>query len=201
MVDGIFILIGILAIFLDFYHGSVILSVTGIVLIILGLLGAELINASVVGLIFLLIAAVLIFLELKTQHGIALLAGLITGIIGIYFLASSYYTSNPGYSPSPFGMSFYLTAILIVILGIILILYIRKIIKSYKRKNFTGSEALIGTDGTAVNNIPKNEKGFVSLDGIKWEAINNGDDINANDTITVVGRTGIKLIIKKKNIK
>ncbi len=200
-VDGIFILLGILAIFLDFYHGSVILSVIGVVLIVLGLLGAELIDASVVGLIFLLFAAILIFLELKTQHGIALLAGMITGIIGIYFLASSYYTSNPGYSPSPFGMSFYLSAILIVILGIILILYIRKIVKSYKRKNFTGAEALMGTDGVAVNNIPKNGKGFVSLDGIKWEVINNGDNINANDTITVIGRSGIKLIIRKKDIK
>ncbi len=200
-VDGIFILIGIVAIFLDLYHGTVILSVIGVVMIVLGLLGAELIDASIVGLILLLFAAILIFLEVKTQHGIALLAGLITGIIGIYFLASSYYTSNPGYSPSPFGLDFYITAMLIVILGVVLILYIRKIIKSYRRKIFTGTEALIGTDGIATNNIPKNGKGFVSLDGVQWEAINNGDDINANDIITIIGRNGLKLIVKKKDIK
>ncbi len=201
IVDGIFILIGIVAIFLDLYHGTVILSVIGVVMIVLGLLGAELINASIVGLIFLLFAAILIFLEFKTQHGIALLAGLITGIIGIYFLASSYYTSNPGYSPSPFGLSFYVTAILIIILGIILILYIRKIIKSYKKKIFTGAESLIGADGIAVNNIPENGKGFVSLDGVEWEAINKGGSINKNDDVVVIGRDGVKLIIQKKKIK
>ncbi len=198
-IDGIFILLGIVAIFLDFYHGTVLLSITGIVLIVLGLLGAEIIGASIVGLIFLLMAAVLILLEFKTNHGIALLSGLITGIVGIYFLASSYDTANPGYSPSPFGICFYISAIIIVILGIILVLYIHKILKSFLKKRFTGAESIIGGTGESRSNITKGSTGFISIEGIEWEAVNVGmDEINKDDRVTIIGRDGIKLLVKKK---
>ncbi len=199
IVDGLFILLGIVAIFLDFYHGTVLLSITGIVLITLGLLGAEIIGASIVGLIFLLMAAVLIFLEFKTNHGIALLSGLITGIVGIYFLASSYDTANPGYSPSPFGVEFYISAIIIVMLGIILILYIHKIMKSFLKKRFTGAESIIGSTGESRSDMTKGNTGFIAIEGIEWEAVNIGmDEIIKGDKVMIMERNGIKLLVKKK---
>ncbi|MEM0139228.1 MAG: NfeD family protein [Ferroplasma sp.] len=196
VIAGILILIGIVAIFLDFYHGTVILSVAGIIMIGLGLLGAELIDASFFGIILLLVAGVLIFLEFKTNHGIALLSGLIIGMVGIYFLASAYGTANPGYSPSPFGMSFYITGIIILILGMLLIIYLKKIIKSQSNSHYTGAEALIGHTGIAMDNINKNENGFISIDGIEWEATAM-DNIKKYDNVMITGRDGLKLIVKK----
>ncbi len=197
VVAGVLLLLGIVAIFLDFYHGTIILSVTGVILIALGLVGVELIGASIFGLILILIAGILIFLELKTNHGIALLAGLITGLAGIYFLGSSFDSANPGYSPSPFGLSFYATGIIIVALGIVLVFYLRNIIKSQLKNHYTGSEALIGVSGIAITDMDKNQKGFITIDGVEWEAINSGEAIKSGNTVMVTGRDGLKLIIKR----
>ncbi len=196
-IAGIFILIGILAVFLDLYHGTIVLSVTGVVMIALGLLGADIINASIFGLVLLLLAGILIFLEFKTNHGIALLSGLIVGIAGIYFLASSYGTSSPGYSPTPFGSSFYLSSVAIIVIGILLIVYISKILKSQRREVYTGGESLIGHSAVVVTPMGKNKKGFVSIDGVQWAALNIGVDIGKNEKVIIIERKGLTLIIKK----
>jgi|GEM_PF-1256116 len=194
---GIFILIGLLAIFFDLYHGTIILSVIGIVMIGLGLLGANIINASLFGLVLLLLAGILIFLEFKTNHGIALLSGLIVGIAGIYFLASSYGTTSPGYSPSPFGESFYMISVAILIIGVLFIIYIHKILKSQTREHYTGAESVIGHSADAVTPIKNNKKGFVSIDGVEWAALNIGVDIEVKDKVIIIERKGLTLIVKK----
>ncbi|AAT43800.1 NfeD family protein [Picrophilus oshimae] len=197
-VSGLLILIGFFAILIDLYHGSIILSVIGITSIILGFLGAELIDASIVGIILLILGAVLMMLEFKTNHGIALLSGLLTGSLGIYFLASPYYSSNPGYSPSPYGYNILIAIIIILILGFIFIYYISRIYLSQTRRRYTGSESIVGQTGYSLNDIPKNGTGQVSIDGVAWEAINKGEtEIKRNDEIVVLGRSGLKLIIKK----
>ena len=197
-VSGLLILLGFFAILIDLYHGSIILSVVGIVSIVLGLLGAELIDASVVGIILLILGAALMLLEFKTNHGIALISGILTGVLGIYFLASPYYSSNPGYSPSPYGYNILIAIIIILILGFIFIYYISRIYTSQIRRRYTGSESVIGQIGYSLNDIPKNGKGQVSIDGVAWEAINSDDnEIKKNDEIIVIGRNGLKLLIKK----
>jgi membrane-bound serine protease (ClpP class) len=197
LIAGIFILIGIVAVFLDLYHGTIVLSVIGVVMIGLGLLGADIINASIFGLILLLLAGILIFLEFKTNHGIALLSGLITGIAGIYFLASSYGTSSPGYSPAPFGESFYMFSIAIILIGILLIIYISKILKSQRREIYTGAESLKGHSADVVTPMKRNGKGFVMIDGVQWEAINIGVDVNRSEKVVIIERKGLTLIVKK----
>ena len=194
---GIFMLIGIVAIFLDLYHGTIILSIIGVVMIGLGLLGADIIDASIFGLVLILLAGVLIFLEFKTSHGIALLSGLIVGLAGIYFLASSYGTSSPGYSPNPFGPDFFMSAIAIVLMGTLLVAYISKILKSQKKEHYTGIESLIGHSAVVVTAMKTNGRGFVSVDGIQWSAINMGVDIRENDRVIIMERKGLTLLVKK----
>ncbi|WP_337860168.1 NfeD family protein [Ferroplasma sp.] len=197
LVAGILILIGIVTVFLDLYHGTIILSIAGFIMIALGLLGADIINASIFGLILLLLAGILIFIEFKTNHGIALLAGLITGIAGIYFLASSYGTSNPGYSPSPFGPDFYLASVVIVLTGILLIVYLSKILKSQEREHYTGGESLIGHSASVITPMKRNQTGFVSIEGVQWRALNAGVDVNQNDKVIIIQRKGLTLTVKK----
>ena len=86
--DGILISIGSLAILLDLYHRTAFLTLVGLVMIILGLLGAQLIDASLVGIAMLIIGSALIFLEFKTSHGIALIAGITVDHYGLTFLYS-----------------------------------------------------------------------------------------------------------------
>jgi Membrane-bound serine protease (ClpP class) len=52
-VEGLFITIGLLAILLDIYHPTILLTVIGIILISIGLYGAQLIQASILAIILL----------------------------------------------------------------------------------------------------------------------------------------------------
>jgi membrane-bound serine protease (ClpP class) len=83
ILDGILILLGIIAIVLDIYHPTIVLTVVGVIAIVAGLIGAEVVDASALGLVILVLAAALIIIELKLGHGFALIAGVILGAFGI----------------------------------------------------------------------------------------------------------------------
>jgi len=196
-VDGILILVGVIAILLDLYHGTVLLSVAGVVMIALGLIGAEIVGASLVGLIFLLLGAVLIILEFKTGHGIALMAGVLVGILGVFMLASPYLAANQyGYSPSPVNNSSIIAALIIVFLTLVLALYIRKLVRSMKSRKVTGSEALIGSTGITKDTV--GTEGTIAVDGVMWRAQSaNGEEIPQGTEVTVIRRDGLKVYVER----
>ncbi len=91
-------------------------------------------------------------------------------------------------------------ALFLVIITVV-IYYIHAIISSQRRKRYTGSKALINSIGTASRDIVKNGSGFITIDGVSWEVINIGDDIKKYDKVIVTGRNGLKLIVKKMEVK
>jgi membrane-bound serine protease (ClpP class) len=156
-VDGLFILVGIIALVLDLFHRTLFLSVVAVIFIALGFLGAQIIGASVVGILILIIAAALVILEVKAGHGFFAVTGIALGLAGTYLLAY-----NVAYSPSPYGITQY------VILGgtgaalVVAFLYltrIRKILMAQpklidpgKIVNMTGratTDLVPGKDGVA----------------------------------------------------
>ncbi len=196
-VDGIFILLGAIAIMADFYHGSVVLSVAGIVLIALGLLGAEAISASIVGLLLVAVGAVLILVEIKTGHGAALISGVVVGLIGTFLLAAPYSSSNPGYSPSPYGTLDYVAAIAIVIFAIILGFLFKHLVSSLKRRRYTGAESLIDKPATVKRAL--SPTGWVSIEGVMWKAIStDGSNIPEGETVIVTGIEGLTLKVRRE---
>lgn len=195
-VDGMLILIGSIAIFADIYHGTAVLTIVGVALIALGLVGAEIVSASLVGIILVIMGAIFIFLEAKTGHGFALITGVIVSIFGTFMLASPYLSSNPGYSPSPFGISDYVIAAVIAVIVIFVGFFIRRIAISLKAKRYTGSEALIGKTATVKKEL--NPKGVVSVEGIQWRARSeDGSTIKVGEKAEVVEREELLLVVKK----
>lgn len=195
-VDGMLILIGSIAILADIYHGTAILTVVGIAFIALGLVGAEIVSASIVGIILVILGALFIFLEAKTGHGFSLIAGVIVSIFGTFMLASPYLSSNPGYSPSPFGISDYVAAAIIAVVVIFIGFFVRRIAVSLKAKKYTGAEALIGKPATVKKAL--SPKGTVSVEGIQWRARSeDGSTIETDAKVVVVSREELLLIVKK----
>ena len=196
-VDGLFILVGSIAILADIYHGTAVLTIVGIAFIALGLLGAEIVSASLVGIILVLVGAIFIFLEAKTGHGVALISGVIVTLFGTFMLASPYLSGNPGYSPSPFGTGDIIAAVLIAIIAIVVGLFVRRIAISLRSRKYTGSESLIGK--TALVKKAINPMGTVSVEGIQWRArTEDGSIVDANAKVTVVGRDDLVLVVKKQ---
>ena len=202
-VDGIILLIGIIAIAIDFFHPTIILSVAGAVLIALGIIGTEAIEtgsgASIaVPLVLFAAAAVLIVLELKTGHGFMILAGVITGAIATVLLAY-----QVPYSPSPFGELQYIELAVFIGFGGLIAIYARWVGGSLRRKPFTGIESMIGR--TVVVTSDLDPKGEVTVDGIIWEAKLSPNSpvqkIEKGSKVKIVQLSGLTLVVEPEPIK
>jgi membrane-bound serine protease (ClpP class) len=203
-VDGIILLLGIVAIVLDFLHPTIVLSIAGAILIALGLIGTEAItsgagtSAIAVPLILFAAAAVLIVLELKTGHGFMLLAGVIVGVFATVLLAY-----DIPYSPSPFGNAQYVELSILLIVGALLAFYARWVGSTIRKKPVTGAEALIGKTGIARTDLEP--KGEVSVEGIIWEARIgkelSSQRIEKGSKIRILRISGLTLEVEPEPIK
>ncbi len=203
-VDGILLLLGIIAIVLDFLHPTILLSIAGAILIVLALIGEEAIqgptpNPSFIALPIVLfaLAAALIVFELKTGHGFFLFGGVVVGAIATLFLAYEI-----PYSPSPFGDLQYIEITVLIVAGALLAVYARWVGKTLRKKPVTGSEALIGKTGKAISDL--SPEGEVAIEGIAWRARIISSDvrrISKGDNVIVTGISGLTLLIEPEAIK
>lgn len=190
-VDGLLISLGFLVILIDLYHPTFLLSAIGAIAVVLGLVGAEVVGASLIGLTLVLIGAVLMLLELKMGHGLAVIAGAAISALGIYLMALNvpYLTTSLPTSPKSA-----LIDSTIAIVGLVAGLYIRWIAGPARRKRvMAGPESLIGDVGVAVTDL--NPTGEVRVQGVVWRARSSGF-VAAGSTVRVVGREGLMLIVE-----
>jgi membrane-bound serine protease (ClpP class) len=190
LLDGILILFGVVAIVLDIYHPTILLTITGVIAIILGLIGAEIVDASIIGFIIIAIAAVLIVLELKLGHGLAMIAGVVLGVFGILLL-----TQGMSYSPSPITFATEFELALIAVVGIVAGLYIRWIIGPIRRRSkLTGPEAIIGKIGVAITDLQP--RGEVKVEGVIWRAESVSGNILRGESVRVRAIKGLVLEVE-----
>jgi membrane-bound serine protease (ClpP class) len=155
------------------------------------LIGAEVVGASLLGIVILIVAAALIILELKLGHGFALMAGVILGAIGIYLLSF-----NLSYSPSPIGDLTIVELSLVVVFGVIAGLYIRWVIGPIRRRSrLTGAESLMGKTGVAITDLKP--KGEVRVEGVIWRAESLSGEIAKGERVTVKSLKGLVVMVEK----
>ena len=163
----------------------------GIIAIVAGLVGAEIIGASLLGIVILVIAAALIVAELKLGHGFALMAGVVLGAFGIYYL-----TLGLPYSPSPITEIVEIELGLLVTFGIIIGLYIRWVIGPVRRRSkLTGPEVMIGKVGVAISDLKP--KGEVRVVGEIWSAESLSGYIAKGEQVCVKALKGLVIIVEK----
>jgi membrane-bound serine protease (ClpP class) len=189
--DGILFLVGVVAVVLDVFHPTILLTILGVIAIVAGLVGAEIIGASLLGIVILVVAAGLIVAELKLGHGFALMAGVILGAFGIYYL-----TLGLQYSPSPITGLVEIELSLLVVFGVLIGLYIRWVIGPIRRRSkLTGSEAMIGKTGVAITDLKP--KGEVRVAGETWRAESLSGDIEKGDQVNVKALKGLVVMVEK----
>ncbi len=191
ILDGILFLIGVIAIVIDVYHPTILLSIVGVVAIVAGLIGAEIIDASVLGIVILVIAAALIVVELKLGHGFALIAGVILGAFGIFYLSL-----GMQYSPSPITGLAEIELGLLVVFGVLAGLYVRWVIGPLRRRSkLTGAEAMIGKIGVAVSDLKPN--GEVRVEGEIWRAESVSIGVAKGEKVRVKSLKGLVVVVEK----
>ncbi len=193
--DGILILLGVVAIALDLFHPTILLSVAGAVGIVSGLVGAEVVGASILGIIVLIISAGMIFLELKLGHGLAMMGGMAVGAIGVYLLFQ-----GVSYSPSPISNVTQIELVAVVAAGILGGLYVRWVAGPLRRKRgMTGPESLIGKSGTVTSEL--SPQGEVRVEGITWRARSVSGTVAKGESVRVCAIEGLVLVVEKADLQ
>ena len=100
-------------------------------------------------------------------------------------------------------LSFFIEDVAIVstifaVLGIILLITTRPILKKYlpTQRERTNIDRVIGMKGIVTEEIKKNVIGEVKVDGKKWSAISN-KKIEVGEEVIVDAIDGVKLIVRK----
>lgn len=188
------ILIGVIAIVLDIFHGSVILSVSGVIALALGIWGVTLISFQPIAILFIVIGIALIFLEIKLGHGFALAGGVGMIIVGglIMLIGVTYNSNNPVLN----GTSYALIALeaTVIPIGALYLIALRRSVM--KKPPKVGPQTVIGKRGRAVTDIEPGQKGVVIVQSEEWTAISE-QSVRKNEEVEVVEvKEGILLVRK-----
>ncbi len=181
-------LLGFYGIFFELTNPGVIFpGVIGAISLILAFYSFQTLPVNYAGLLLILLAIVLFILEIKvTSYGLLSIGGLISMLIGSLMLFDS---------PLPFfqlSLKVILPGVVLTTLFFTMTVFL--VIKAYRRKPVTGSEGLIGMEGSAKTDILKD--GQVSVHGEIWSAWSD-EPIATGDKIVVESMEHLKFKVKK----
>jgi membrane-bound serine protease (ClpP class) len=167
----------------------------GGVLLILGLLGSSVLALETSAIALFALGVVAIALEVKLPtHGVLGGAGVIALVFGALLLVdpSDYFGGVQRASLVLLGPVVGFTAIAMLLLA-------RVTRRALAAPPATGSEALVGKQGTARSNFTSSSSGLVFVDGARWQAQADGAEINEGDRIEVVAVTGkpTRLLVRR----
>ncbi len=183
-------IIGVILLLLGLTHPTYIMEATGAILVILGLYAFGMIGASLASIIFMIIGAATIFLELKTGHGLLALTGAIISAFGLFLL----YQSGPLISLT-FNAEVAMIS-LIIIAGLVgFYLYkIREILS--KKVSPLSPETLVGREGVVKVSIKPGKEGVVLVGSELWTAYSD-ESLKVGDHVKVVEVRGFKVKVVK----
>ncbi len=161
----IILVIGVLALYVEFNHpGAVLPGVVGMICILLALFALNILPTRYAALALILAAFALFALEAKFQsHGVLGAGGVVTMVLGGLLLVDG---------PIP-EMRVHLVTALAVSLpfGVITVFLMTLALKAYKQKAVTGEEGLVGEIGVA--RTPLQPEGKVFVHGELWDAVSS----------------------------
>jgi len=204
-VSSLLFLLGIFLILFDIYHPTFVFTFVGATVIALALFGLGVFGASPLSVALMIIGAAFIFLEVKTQHGISALVGVVVFIVGFLFIfqfppASAPNPSLPPVPPANFSGIPNITYALIVALGAAIVIgspYLRRIRAGLMaRPKVYDSSATIGKTGEMKTDLVAGGKGDARIGAEEWSVTSN-KDLKRGDSVKVIAVDGLELIVEK----
>ncbi len=183
--------IGVQAILIELSSpGGWVAGFTGAICLALAAYGLGFLPVNWFGMIFILTAFVLFFLDLKTPtHGGLTAAGIGSFIVGALILFNS-----PG-TPQFQRVSTPLVVLIGLLLGLTFAVIVGFAIRAQKRPVQTGQERLIGIQGIAVT--PLNPHGQVQAAGELWSAQAIEGKIHQGERVEIVQVDGLRLKVRR----
>ncbi|HET9110007.1 MAG TPA: NfeD family protein [Ktedonobacterales bacterium] len=191
----ILFLIGIIGLIAEAYHpGALFPGITGMVALILALVGFSLLSVNLLGIALILLAVGLFLAEAHMPGiGVLAVAGTLVFVIGSLLLFAPF--------SSGFGALALLTISPVLIgastLGVMafFLLLIRASLRTRRLPARTGREALLGKEGVVTSALTP--KGVVRVDGEDWSAIAEAEPINTGELVEIIGVEGVTLRVHR----
>jgi membrane-bound serine protease (ClpP class) len=158
------LLVGALGLYTEFTHPGVVApGVVGGICMVLALYAMELLPINFAGVLLIVLALALFILEAKvSSHGVLLLGGIVSMLLGAMFLIRSPLT--------PGGVSFGVALATTLPFAVLTVFLMRLVLKSRKWKTATGKEELLGSEGIVTSALSANGEGMVRVHGELWRA-------------------------------
>ncbi len=189
-----FILIGAIAILLDIYHGSIVLSIAGVISLAIGFWGSGMISYQPVAYLLIIIGIAMIFLEIKLGHGLAMLSGVAMVIGGSFMmiLGVTYSSNVPYLNSSNYALIAFEATVIPI--GALYLIGLRKAVM--KKPPKVGVDRYIGKKGVAVTDIIPGKEGVVNVLSEEWTA-KSEEEIKKGEEIEVLKYDNGILIVRK----
>ena len=178
--------IGVPALLIEFYTGTMIAGVIGAICIVLGLYGLHVlpINYAGVGLIMLGLA-LLVSEVFVPSFGVLGIGGVVSFVIGSIMLID---TDVPGYGISP-----WLIGSIATLVGGFMLLIVAMFIRARSQPVASGHEAMLGKPGLVID--WSEGTGHVRFQGEVWQARTDQGPFQPGEGIQVVDRDGVTLVV------
>jgi membrane-bound serine protease (ClpP class) len=183
----IILVIGVLALYVEFNHpGAVLPGVVGMICILLAIFALNILPTRYAALALIVAAFALFALEAKFQsHGVLGAGGVVTMVMGGLLLVDG---------PIPEMRVHLLTALAVSLpFGVITVALMTLALKAYKQKIVTGEEGLVGEVGVA--RTPLHPEGKVFVHGELWDAVSSSS-VAAGDRVQVHSVDGLRLSVE-----
>jgi membrane-bound serine protease (ClpP class) len=183
------LLIGALGLYTEFTHPGVVApGVVGGICMVLALYAMQILPVNFAGLLLIILALVLFILEAKfTSHGVLLIGGIVSMLLGAMFLIRSPLT--------PGGVSFGVALAATLPFAFLTVLLMRLVLKSRRWKTVTGKEEMLGEEGIVTSALTTGGEGMIRVHGELWRAVSK-EDIPAGAKVRVLRVDGLKLEVE-----
>jgi membrane-bound serine protease (ClpP class) len=183
------LLVGALGLYTEFTHPGVVApGVVGGICMLLALYAMQILPVNLVGLLLIVLALGLFILEAKlTSHGVLLLGGIVSMLLGAMFLVRSPLT--------PGGVSVGVALAATVPFAFLSVFLMRLVLNSRKWKTVTGKEELLGEHGVVTIALPSGGEGMIRVHGELWRA-NSRAQIPVGAKVRVLRVDGLKLDVE-----
>jgi membrane-bound serine protease (ClpP class) len=187
----ILLIVGVLGLYAEFTHpGMFAPGVVGAIALLLALFAMHLLPINFTGLLLIFAALILYILEAKfPTHGILGVGGVVALVLGALMLIRSPITGM--------GVSLGVAVGVAIPFGIMIIILMRLVLRSFRWKPATGKEELLGTEAEVIQSIGAGgAAGMVRVHGEMWRAIVANGSIPQGARVRVTKISGLTLEVE-----
>jgi membrane-bound serine protease (ClpP class) len=192
---------GVLAIMVDLFHPTFILSGAGAAAIVLALIGFGYFGASLTAVLLMFIGAAFIFLEVKTHHGVSAIGGVVIFIIGVLLIYQEPFSVTSTGAPvanfvGPSPLTYGLLAVLAfaVVVGSVYLYRVRKDLMKKSRGRFDLNN-MVGKEGFLLSDVKAGGSGAANIDSEDW-SVTASADLPKGARVKVKEVQGFTLIVE-----